>query len=86
MVENAYRITLAGAFVPLAAGLFWKRASNLGALLAISFGLSVWIILEMTGVEEPVEPQLLGLVASLFGMILGSLISPPNPSHQSTKA
>jgi Na+/proline symporter len=76
MVENAYRITLAGAFVPLVAGLFWKRASNLGALLAIFFGLSVWIVLEITGIEEPVEPQLLGLIASLFGMVLGSYISP----------
>ncbi|MCX7235440.1 MAG: sodium:solute symporter family protein, partial [Burkholderiales bacterium] len=83
MVENAYRITLAGAFVPLVAGLFWKRASNLGALLAIFFGLSVWIVLEITGIEEPVEPQLLGLIASLFGMVLGSYISPkkPHTSH-----
>jgi SSS family solute:Na+ symporter len=80
MVENAYRVTLAGAFVPLAAGLFWKKASNLGAGLAISFGLVTWIILEMTGVQEPVEPQLFGLFASLFGMIMGSYIS-PNTSH-----
>ncbi len=82
MVENAYRITLAGAFVPLVAGLFWKRASNLGALLAISFGLSVWIVLEIAGVEEPVEPQLLGLVASAIGMVLGSLLSPNIPHGQ----
>jgi SSS family solute:Na+ symporter len=82
MVENAYRITLAGAFVPLVAGLFWKRASNLGALLAISFGLGVWIVLEITGVEEPVEPQLLGLVASAIGMVLGSLLSPKIPHGQ----
>ncbi len=39
MVEHAYRITLAGAFVPLAAGLFWKKASNLGAGLSITAGL-----------------------------------------------
>ncbi|MEY3509256.1 MAG: hypothetical protein RLZ21_1013, partial [Pseudomonadota bacterium] len=76
------RITLAGAFVPLVAGLFWKRASNLGALLAISFGLSVWIVLEIAGVEEPVEPQLLGLVASAIGMVLGSLLSPNIPHGQ----
>jgi len=80
MVENAYRITLAGAFVPLAAGLFWKKASNLGAGLAIALGLTTWIVLEMTGVEEPVEPQLLGLLASLFGMLLGSWVS-PNQGH-----
>lgn len=76
MVENAYRVTLAGAFVPLAAGLFWKKASNLGAGLAISFGLITWIILEMTGVQEPVEPQLFGLFAAILGMIIGSSISP----------
>lgn len=76
MVENAYRITLAGAFVPLAAGLFWKRASNLGAALAILFGLSIWIILEVTGINEPVQPQVFGAVASLCGMLFGSYLSP----------
>ena len=80
MVEHAYRITLAGAFVPLAAGLFWKRASNLGAGLAIFFGLSTWIILEITGFEGPGEPQLMGLFASMLGMVLGSFIS-PNKTH-----
>ena len=78
MVENAYRITLAGAFVPLAAGLFWRRASNLGAALSVSLGLGVWLMLEATGAELLVEPQLVGLVFSLLGMIVGSLIS-PNP-------
>jgi Na+/proline symporter len=76
MVENAYRITLAGAFVPLAAGLFWKRASNLGAALAIFFGLATWIVLEITELDIPIPPQLFGLFASLFGMILGSYITP----------
>lgn len=80
MVENAYRITLAGAFVPLVAGLFWKRASNLGAALAIFFGLSTWIILEMTGVDEPVPPQFFGLFVSAFGMVLGAYIA-PNVRH-----
>ena len=79
MVENAYRITLAGAFVPLVAGLFWKKASDLGALLAIAFGLTIWLLLEFMGIEEPVEPQLIGLLASLIGMILGSAIAPRSP-------
>jgi len=76
MVENAYRITLAGAFVPLTAGLFWKKASNLGAGLAITMGLATWIILEITGFEGPGEPQLIGLFASAVGMIIGTIISP----------
>ena len=40
MVENAYKVTLACAFVPLVAGLYWKRASNLGAGLSIVLGLA----------------------------------------------
>ena len=80
MVEHAYRITLAGAFVPLAAGLFWKKASNLGAGLSITAGLSVWLMLEFLGIEEPVEPQLVGLMASAIGMAIGSLIA-PNRGH-----
>lgn len=81
MVEHAYRITLAGAFVPLAAGLFWKRASNLGAGLAISLGLLTWIMLEITGYEGPGEPQLVGLLASAIGMTIGSFIAPNRLHH-----
>lgn len=84
MVENAYRITLAGAFVPLAAGLFWKRASNLGATLAIFFGLGTWLMLEISGAELLVEPQLVGVVFSLAGMIIGSFISPNRGPNTST--
>lgn len=74
MVENAYRVTLAGAFVPLAAGLFWKRANNLGAALAITFGLATWLLLEFTVPEGDVEPQLIGLVASAIGMVIGGYL------------
>jgi SSS family solute:Na+ symporter len=77
-VENAYRITLAGVFVPLTAGLFWGRASNLGATLSIAMGLGSWLFLEIFVPDFAFEPQLVGLVASLIGMIAGSLIS-PNP-------
>src|SRR5690606_36929872 len=71
MVENAYRVTLAGAFVPLAAGLFWKRANNLGAALAIVLGLATWLLLEATVPEGDIEPQLFGLAASALGMLVG---------------
>ena len=43
MVENAYKITLVAAFVPLAFGLYWKPAMRQGALASIVCGLGFWI-------------------------------------------
>jgi SSS family solute:Na+ symporter len=73
MVENAYKVTLVGAFVPLALGLYWKRATNLGGVLAVTFGLIVWIGYELYMPDGLVPPQLAGLGASFFGMVVGSL-------------
>jgi SSS family solute:Na+ symporter len=73
MVGNAYKVTLVGAFVPLVAGMYWKRATNQGALLAIAFGLGTWLTLEATAPEGLVPPQLAGLIASGVWMVLGSL-------------
>ncbi|MDO9602591.1 MAG: sodium:solute symporter family protein [Rhodocyclaceae bacterium] len=79
MVENAYRITLAGAFVPLTAGLFWSRANNLGATLSIILGLGTWLLFEIFVIEGDIQPQLFGLVASALGMLAGGLLGPRNP-------
>src|SRR3954468_1615771 len=68
MVENAYKVTLVGAFVPLVCGLYWKRATNLGATLAIIFGLLVWIGFETLNPDGVMPPQLAGLIASFGGM------------------
>lgn len=73
MVANAYKITLACAFVPLVAGLYWKRANNMGAGLSIVLGLAVWIMMEFIAPEAPLPPQFAGVIASAFGMLLGSL-------------
>jgi solute:Na+ symporter, SSS family len=78
MVVNAYRVTLAGVFVPLTAGLFWRKASNLGATLSIVLGLGSWLLIEFTVPDIAFEPQFVGLGLSLIGMIVGSYMS-PNP-------
>jgi SSS family transporter len=73
MVGNAYKVTLVGAFVPLVAGLYWKRATTQGALLSIVFGLGTWLTLEAAAPEGFMPPQLAGLIASAVWMVLGSL-------------
>jgi Na+/proline symporter len=90
MVENAYKVSLAGAFVPLVAGIFWKRATTQGALAATVGGLLSWIMIELlVGEESLVPPQLIGLAVSFAGMYIGSLLPqwvghklPGRPLHE----
>jgi SSS family transporter len=74
MVENAYKITLVAAFVPLAFGLYWKRANTQGALLSIAMGLVSWALMEWLRPNGIWPPQLVGLLLSLAGMLVGSLL------------
>jgi solute:Na+ symporter, SSS family len=89
MVESAYKVTLAGAFVPLFFGAFWQRATTQGALAAIFGGLASWLLVEaligsppasgdyayaLANVGQLVPPQLIGLAVSMTGMIAGSLL------------
>jgi solute:Na+ symporter, SSS family len=73
MVQNAYKVTLVMAFVPLAAGIYWKKSTTQGALAASVMGLLVWIAAENLGGESEIPPQLIGFAASVIFMVMGSL-------------
>ena len=73
MVSGAYQVTLVGAFVPLVAGLYWKRATTQGAIFSIVMGIATWLLLLATPVGELFPPQLAGFLMALAGMALGSL-------------
>ena len=76
IVASSYSITLVAAFVPLAAGLYWKKANEFGALLAILFGAFSWQYLEHFGGDDPVVPSIIvGLIMSAFGMCLGVMLT-----------
>jgi len=74
MVEGAYKITLAAAFTPLAFGLYWKRATTQGAAAAMTAGLGTWLLLEAFHPGGLLPPQFAGLLASIAGMVVGSLL------------
>ena len=74
MVQNAYKVTLVSCIVPLAAGIYWKRANVTGALLSVLFGLGSWGVAEATAGDATVPPALVGLAASIVGMVMGSFI------------
>lgn len=80
MVEAGYKVTLVVAFVPLAFGIYWARATTQGAVFAIMLSAPIWIgaeFLYKEGSQELwrcVPPQLYGLGASFTGMLVGSYL------------
>jgi len=76
MVENAYKVTLVVAFVPLVAGLYWRRANTTGAYLAIGLGLLTWLSMEvwLPEGEGLLPPQFAGFLMAVLGMVAGSFI------------
>ena len=73
MVSGAYQVTLVGAFIPLLFGLYWQKATTQGAIFAIVLGLLTWLLLLLTPAGEEFPAQLAGVLASLAGMLIGSL-------------
>lgn len=72
MIQNAYKVTLAGAFIPLVCGIYWHRATTQGALLSAVGGIAVWVTCEAFFGGATVPPQLVGLFASAAFIVLGS--------------
>jgi SSS family transporter len=83
MVQNAYKVTLVSCIVPLAFGVYWKRANVQGAVLSVVLGLGSWMAMETLSPDATVPPQLVGLAFSLFGMLFGS-IAMRSPGHPHT--
>ncbi len=73
MVSGAYQVTLVGAFVPLVFGLYWTRATTQGAVFSMVLGILTWVLFLATPAGETFPAQLAGVLASLTGMLVGSL-------------
>ncbi len=73
MVSSAYQVPLVGAFVPLAFGLYWPKATTQGALLSIALGLMSWLLFLLTPMGEVLPAQGVGLVVAILAMVVGSL-------------
>ncbi|HEX2650212.1 MAG TPA: sodium:solute symporter family protein [Burkholderiales bacterium] len=73
LVSASYTLPLVGAFWPLVAGLYWKRATTQGAVFSVVLGLVTWLLFLATPAGEAFPAQLAGLLAGGFGMLVGSL-------------
>lgn len=72
LVAESSAFSLVSLFIPLAAGIYWKRANQLGCILSMIAGLVIWILSAWIETEYP--PLIYGLLASGLGMIFGIYI------------
>jgi Na+/proline symporter len=77
LVSEASAFSLVTLFIPLNAGLWWKRASAMGSHLSMISGLLVWIYFNFIHPNE-IPSVWYGLVASMIGLLIGTLLYPSN--------
>jgi SSS family transporter len=91
LVGESSAFSLVSLFVPLIGGLYWKKATGVGAIAAMAAGLSVWFAThwvfpplaesgEYSGTTQillEVPAIMWGLLASTLGMWIGSFWGKP---------
>ncbi|MDD2693314.1 MAG: sodium:solute symporter family protein [Candidatus Gracilibacteria bacterium] len=78
MVESAYKITLAGAFVPLVFGIYKKKVHTINALLSMLVGVGTWISVEFFLEREMIfglEPHFFAFLISIPAFFAGDMIA-----------
>lgn len=73
LVSGAYSVTLVAGFIPLAVGLYSKKANSFGALVSIILGISAWQYWNLFVVSD-IPGTFVGFAASAFGMIVGTIV------------
>jgi Na+/proline symporter len=96
LVGESSAFSLVSLFTPLIAGLYWKRATSLGAILSMVAGMATWFATTSTlpdlvesgslegaaAILADIPPILYGLLASMLGMVAGSLFSPAQSTSE----
>jgi SSS family transporter len=80
LVGESSALSLVALFVPLVSGLYWKKASALGAILSMTLGTGVWTYFEFY--ENDIPSMIWGFLASIAGMIVGSLITKTSQKNE----
>ncbi len=75
LVGEASAFSLVSLFIPLNAGLWWKRASAMGSHLSMLLGLGVWAYVNFMAPTD-IPAIWYGLGASVFGLLLGTFAWP----------
>nr|WP_167953024.1 sodium:solute symporter [Brevibacterium marinum] len=73
----AYNLLVTGLFIPILGGLVFKRGTIVGVMAGMILGALTTIIVMITMGIYSSEAIYLGLIASLLGYVIGSLVSKP---------
>jgi Na+/proline symporter len=65
-------------FVPVIAGLWWKRANRLGGVLALLAGALTYVLVQLQVLPLGIAPILVALAASTLAMAAGALLGRPD--------
>lgn len=80
LVAESSILSLVSLFAPLTFGLYWKRTSSVGAVLAMVLGLTTWLLFKWIYIIE--IPSLVpATLVSIVALVIGSLLW-PRPSNQ----
>lgn len=74
LVASAYSVTLVAGFIPLAVGLYSKKANSFGALISIIAGMSAWYYWD-NFVISAIPGTFVGFTFSALGMVVGTVMS-----------
>ena len=74
LVAGASILMLVSLFIPLTAGLYWKKSSKIGAMLSMVIGMLTYLIID--NFEPEISSHIYGLFASAIAMLIGSLLFP----------
>ncbi|MBM9578171.1 sodium:solute symporter family protein [Leptospira sp. 201903070] len=72
LVSQASALSLVSLFVPLVAGLFWKRSTGTGAVSSMICGFVVWLFWNLGSFEIPASIP--GLLASWIALHAGDFL------------
>ncbi|CAM3449284.1 sodium:solute symporter family protein [Pontibacter korlensis] len=72
LVSESSALSLVSLFVPLVAGMLWRKTNSAAAIASMLAGMGVWLLALF--LETSVNPMLYGLAASIAGLFLGQLL------------
>ena len=82
LVSESSALSLVSLFVPLVAGMFWRKTNAVAAIASMLAGMGIWLL--ALYLETEINPMLYGLAGSVAGLLIGQMTGTiPNSKRSS---